>query len=233
MKTRLEYDFTTLEGIFQRPEPLNRFALERMEAVKDLLRDRETYNCPPSCKICCYGSILMSYTEFTYIMLYLQESWPWERIMDLFQMRVGILMDNDGVDTLLCPFLQEEAEKEHCSIYQARPLICRVFGTAAAPCGEPITPADLEESLFYRAYDLLYYGSSRENFIALNLHKNLAIYEAPFALWCLADNSKETRISLYNLIAGEKNSFNAVLYDRDKCNFFVYRNGYKTVLNQK
>ncbi|MGI6329082.1 MAG: YkgJ family cysteine cluster protein [Dethiobacteria bacterium] len=230
MKNKLDYDFTSLEGVFQRPEPLNVFALERMDAVKDLFRDRESYNCPPSCRQCCYGSILMSYTEFNYIMLYLEESWSWEKIIDLFQTKVGLLADNDGTDTLLCPFLQEDAEKEHCSIYRARPLICRVFGTAAAPCGEPITPSAMEESLFYRAYDLLYYGSGRENFIALNLHKNWAIYEAPFALWCLADNSEETRMYLYNLIASQKNSFNAVLYDREECNFFVYRNGYKTIL---
>ena len=232
MKNKLDYDFTSLEGIFQRPEPLNVFALERMGAVKDLLRDRESYSCPPSCRQCCYGSILMSYTEFTYIMLYLQESWSWEKIFALFRTRVGLLTDNDGTGTLLCPFLQEDAEKEHCSIYPARPLICRVFGTTAAPCEEPINPSAMEESLFYRAYDLLYYGHGRENFIALNLHKNWAVYEAPFALWCLADNSKETRIYLYNLIAGQKNSFNADLYDREKCNFFVYRSGYKTILNQ-
>ncbi|NMB41672.1 MAG: YkgJ family cysteine cluster protein, partial [Firmicutes bacterium] len=226
MEGKINYDFLSLEGIFQRPETLNAFAREKMEHVRQILRDYEVYNCPSCCKQCCYGSILMSYTEFTYIMLYIQENWPRERIEKLFRDKVGILQN---ADALLCPFLQEEASEEHCSIYMARPLICRVFGTEAAPCPEPIEPGKLPESLFYHAYNQLYY--SNDNFIALDLDRKWAVFEAPFALWCLADNSKQTRTFLRSYLEEQKESYNAVLYDRSQNIFFAYRNGEKVTLS--
>jgi Fe-S-cluster containining protein len=227
MTDKIDYDFSSLQGIFQRPEPLNTFALERMERVRHLLSDYEVYNCPPYCKQCCYGSILMSYSEFTYIMLYIQKNWSPEKIKKFFQYNVGILQDNGA---LLCPFLREEVGVEHCSIYAARPLICRVFGTKAAPCQEPVEPGELQENLFYHAYNLLYYGN--DNFIALDLDGEWAVFEAPFALWCLADNSGVTRSYLRTLLEERKDSFNAVLYDCGQNNFFVYRGGTKVIISK-
>ncbi|MDO9536668.1 MAG: YkgJ family cysteine cluster protein [Bacillota bacterium] len=229
MNKSLGYDFSTLNGIFQRPEPLNIFALERVERVKGMLKDKEEYNCSSSCKQCCYGSILMSYTEFTYIMLYMEKNWPPQKIENFFRERVGLLQDeNDG--SLLCPFLQEEAGHEHCGIYEARPLVCRIFGTTAAPCQETIEPALLDETLFYQAYDLLYYGG--KSFIALNLDNNWAVYEAPFALWCLADSSHETRKFLRELIELQKETYHAVLYNKKDDHFFVYHEGEMTVISR-
>ncbi|RJX25774.1 MAG: YkgJ family cysteine cluster protein [Dethiobacter sp.] len=227
MAKKIEYDFSSLEGIFQRPEPLNAFALERMERVRHLLRDYEVYNCPPHCKQCCYGSILMSYTEFTYIILYIRKNWSLQKIEKFFRDNVGLLQVNGA---LLCPFLQEEAGIEHCSIYAARPLICRVFGTMAAPCQEPVEPGDLQENLFYQAYNLLYY--SNDILIALNLDREQALFEAPFALWCLADNSEETRGFLRTLLEERKDSFNAVLYDCGQNNFYAYHQGMKVILSK-
>ena len=227
MTEKIEYDFSSLEGIFKRPEHLNEFARERMEHVRHILREYEIYNCPAHCKQCCYGSILMSYTEFTYIMLFIQRNWPSEKIKGLFQHKVGILQDKSA---FLCPFLQEDADVEHCSIYAARPLICRVFGTKASPCPEAIEPAKLPEPLFYYAYDHLYYSS--DNFIALNLDEELSLFEAPFALWCLADNSKETRSFLCTMLEDKGESFNAVLYEQRQKVFFVYRNGEKVMLSR-
>ena len=105
-REKIKYDFSKMRGLFQRPEHLNYFALERMDAVADLLRDKEKYHCPAHCNKCCYGSILMSYTEFTFIMFYIQQNWSAEQIEDLFQERVGLLQNEES---LLCPFLQEDA----------------------------------------------------------------------------------------------------------------------------
>ena len=229
MKKSLGYDFSNLDGIFQRPEPLNAFALERVGRVIGLLKDKEVYNCSPSCKQCCYGSILMSYTEFTYILLYMKKNWSPRKIENLFRERVGLIEDDSG-GSLLCPFLQEEAGREHCSIYEARPLVCRVFGTTAAPCQETIEPALLEETVFYQSYDLLYYGG--KSFIALNLDNNWAVYEAPFALWCLADSSDESREFLRNLIEKRKESYHAVLYNNKDDYFFVYHEGEKNIISR-
>ncbi|MGI6308424.1 MAG: YkgJ family cysteine cluster protein [Dethiobacteria bacterium] len=220
MEKRIAYDFSSLKNIYQRPEPLNAFAWERMAKVCNLLKKYEVYHCLPHCKQCCYGAIIMSYTEFNFIMLHIQERWSAQERRAFFRHNVGRLQDNGS---FLCPFLQEDAAVRHCRIYEARPLICRVFGTAAAPCQEPIEPGLLTENLFYQAYNLLYY--SHNNFIALNLDEEWAIFEAPFALWCLADNSAETREYLRALIEKEKNSFHAVLYDCRENTFFVYRQG--------
>ncbi len=220
MANRIAYDFSSLNNIFQRPEPLNAFARERMGRVCNLLKKYEVYHCLPHCKQCCYGAIIMSYTEFTAIMLYLEERWPDSERSVFFRNKVGLLQDNGQ---LLCPFLQEKAEIRHCCIYEARPLICRVFGTAAAPCQEPIEPGPLAENLFYQAYDLLYYD--RGNFIALNLDEEWALFEAPFALWCLADESSGARQYLRSLIEKKKSSFHAVLYNCHQNYFFVYHEG--------
>ncbi len=227
MAERINYPFNSLGGIFERPEPLDNFARERMEEVKRLLQGSEKYNCPVQCSRCCYGSILMSYTEFNYIILHIGREWlPGERDF-FFRERVGLLQDDS---TLLCPFLREEADREHCSIYPSRPLICRVFGTTAAPCSEPIEQLELEERIFYQAYDLLYYD--RDRFIALVLDHEWALYEAPFALWCLADSGDDSREYLSSLVSEREDSFNAVLYDSNKYEFFTLRKGDKIRLSR-
>ncbi len=222
-ENRINYSFAEMKGIYERPEALNNFARERMERVKRLLKDREKYSCPPSCKLCCYGSILMSYTEFTYIMVNMQENWNMNDLQRIFEQKVGLLQDDRRA--LLCPFLDEKASQKHCLIYHARPLICRVFGTTAAACNEPIEPSFLDEEAFYFAYNLLYY--SGEQFIALNLDEKIALYEAPFALWCLADDSSESRAYLIRLLEIEGDSLQGVLYDRPNNSFFVLEDGFK------
>ena len=219
-RNKLDYAFSKLKALFQRPEQINSFAVERVEAVANMLKEKEKYHCPTDCRLCCYGAILMSYTEFTSIMLYLQNNWRAEQTQELFRERVG-LMQNE--QSLLCPFLQEEAVARHCLIYPARPLICRVFGTTASPCAEDITASVLEEELFYQAYNLLYYAHNQ--FIALSLDEEWALFEAPFAFWCLADSEPESRRFLRFLVAEKGESFKAVFYhQRDKI-FFTYSDG--------
>lgn len=227
MKEKIDYDFCSLSNIFSRPEKLNIFARQRMKAVRELLNDYESFNCFPSCNRCCYGSILISYTEFNYILLYIQEMWSAEEVKELFRKRVGLIQDEK---TVLCPFLKEEESREHCSVYPARPLICRVFGTTAAPCEESIEPLYLPENLFYQAYDLLYYVGN--NFIALHIDREWALFEAPFTFWCLADEGKRERIFLKKLILEKGESYNAVIYDLGKGKFVVYRNGECKVLSR-
>lgn len=224
-RLKIDYDFSKMQGIFNRAQELNDFARERAETVLDLVRDREKYFCPPGCNECCYGSILMSYTEFTFIMLYLQAHWSREQIENLFRERIGLLQNEES---LLCPFLAEEAKTRHCRIYAARPLICRVFGTSASPCNRSINSTHFPEELFYRAYDLFYYGGSQ--FIALNLDEKWSLFEAPFALWCLADDSKESRRFLREFILEKGDSLRAVLYDQQAKTFFHYARGQKVIM---
>lgn len=225
-RQKINYDFTKMKGIFQRPEELNNFALERMEKVAYLLKDKEKYHCPADCNDCCYGSILMSYTEFTLIMLYLQHNWTPEEMAALFRERVGLLQNDES---LLCPFLQEEAGARHCRIYPARPLICRVFGTTASPCKQPVTPSHLNDELFYQAYDLFYYSSGQ--FIALDIDRKWSVYEAPFAFWCLADDSEESRSFLRSFVEEKGDSLRAVLYDQEAKMFFYYSRGNKEIIS--
>ena len=226
MAKRIERDFATANGIFNRPEPLNNFARQKMKEMTALLKDHTGYNCAPSCTNCCYGSILMSYTEFTAITLFLQEHWTTEQMEQLMSNRVGLLKE-DGM--LLCPFLNTDAELEHCRIYPTRPLICRVFGTTAAPCDEDISPSPFSEELFNLTHTLLYYSGSQ--FIALNLNAAWALFEAPFALWCLADNNEADRRFLCKLLEQQGDSFRAVLYDRQEHSFFTLQRGEKNCLN--
>ena len=88
MEGKINYDFLSLEGIFQRPETLNALPGKNGTCQANL-RDYEVYNCPSCCKQCCYSSILMSYTEFTYIMLISRKTGT-ERIEKLFRDKVGI-----------------------------------------------------------------------------------------------------------------------------------------------
>ncbi|MEW5921642.1 MAG: YkgJ family cysteine cluster protein [Bacillota bacterium] len=221
-------DFSDLDGIFKRPETLNSFARQKMLELNYILKDSHIYNCPPACKHCCYGSILMSYTEFSAITLYLQENWSPEQVRELMTQQVGLAKD-DGM--LLCPFLHTEAKREHCSIYPVRPLICRVFGTTAAPCEEEIVPMPLADELFHLGYRLLYYSGNR--FIALNLNAELALFEAPFALWCLADNSETDRRFLCNYLENNGDSLRAVLFDRIRNVFFSLHQGERILLSGK
>ncbi len=224
---KINYSFSKMKGILERPEPLNNFARDRMGQVKHFLEGRENYNCPSSCKHCCYGSILMSYTEFTFIMMFIQKNWSEDYIEWLLEEKIGLLQEDHRY--LLCPFLQENVSKEHCLVYPARPLICRVFGTTAAECGEQIVPSYMEEEILYHAHKLLYY--SGEQFIALNLDEKISLFEAPFTLWCLADDSSESRNYLTRLIEKKKHSFQGVLYENKKHSFYVLENGYKKILS--
>ena len=227
MTSLIPYDFTRLHNLFTRPDSLNEFAHNSMGQVQEMLRHSDNYNCSPSCNRCCYGSILMSYTEFNYIWLYLEQCWSSEQMNVLLQQDVKAFQDDT---TLRCPFLASNKSAEHCKIYQARPLICRVFGTTAAPCEEGIEPAFLDDNLFYRAYDQLYYANNQ--LIALTISDDWALFEATFAFWCLADNDKASRQFLLQFIQNNNDSFHAVLYDLHNRHFFTISKGEHKIISR-
>ena len=227
MTKKIPFDFKSLGNIFTRPEQLNDFARESMGRVHEMLKDRENYNCATWCSQCCYGSILMSYTEFNSILLHLEYAWSIWQVNKLLQDRVGIVQDHS---TMLCPFLDQGKESEHCQIYQVRPLICRIFGTTAAPCNEDIEPVTLEEELFYWAYDQLYYANNQ--FIALTISEDWALFKSPFAFWCLADNDQNSRDYLQQYILENNDSFHAVLYHLKERHFFTIAEGERIIISR-
>ena len=97
----------------------------------------------------------MSYVEFVHLLHVLQGKLSAAGVEKLFARRLGVL---EGGDKLLCPFVDDKKESEHCAVYGDRPLICRVFGTSASPCDEDIVHPYFPDAPFYRAYNLLYYA---------------------------------------------------------------------------
>lgn len=226
MIEQIPYNFTSLQNLFRRPETLNEFAQDRMGKVQEMLRHGKKFSCPPACNRCCQGAILMSYTEFNYIWLYLEQAWSAGQVDLLLRQEIKI-MQNES--TPRCPFLDREKTSEHCSIYQARPLICRVYGTTASPCDENVDPVSLDESMFYRAYDCLYYANNQ--FIALQLDEDWALFKAPFAFWCLADHDDASRLFLRRFIQQRQDSCHAVLYDRQQGSFFTLSKGERKTIS--
>lgn len=190
------------------------YARQQMDRVRHVLRDMPAYACPAPCSLCCHGSILMSYVEYLSIVAALQDRLGVDGLIELFEERLGVLQDEEK---LLCPFLNKEKNAEHCTIYHDRPLICRVFGTSASPCDEDIPHPPFPESAFYRAYHLLYYVEDG-SFIGLPLTDRLALYEAPFDIWAIADSGMtEELMALFE----NHGSMRAVVCDVPENRFFT------------
>ena len=213
---KLTFTFKEIhKEVLAKPADMTEYACKQMNAVQRVLKDMPDYTCPHSCNDCCHGSILMSYVEYVGILLGLQTRFTPQELEKLFADRLGIL-EEEG--KLLCPFVQDDREKEHCAIYTDRPLICRVFGTTASPCSiMEIEPAHLPEAPFYRAYNMLYYMEDG-SFIGLQLTDDLALYEAPFDIWAIADSGRtEELIDLFH----EHGSMRAVICDVLQNRFFT------------
>lgn len=202
-----------LDEVKEKPADMAEYAKQQMERVSETLHDMPPYACPSSCSNCCHGSILMSYVEYINILLHLHDT-DEDLLTHLFTSRLGVLED-DG--KLLCPFVRDEKEKEHCAIYMERPLICRVFGTSASPCEEDIDHPKFPDELFYHAYNMLYYMSDG-SFIGLPLTDNLVLYEAPFDIWAVADSGRTSELMD---IFKEHGSMRSVLYDLVGNRFFT------------
>lgn len=183
---KLAFDFQAiLASILDKPADMFEYGREQLDRVRQLLQTMPAYACPSSCRLCCHGSILISYVEYVHILQCLRENLNADELTELFVQRLGVLEE----DKLLCPFVNDRKEAEHCAIYYDRPLICRVYGTTAAPCAEEISHPRFPLAPFYQAYNLLYYLADG-SFIGLPLQDGLALFEAPFAIWAAADSGK-------------------------------------------
>lgn len=212
---KLKFDFEEIAAsVLHKPEDMTEYAKKQLDRVRVLLQDMPAYTCPPSCSLCCHGSILMSYVEYIAVMQCLKERLSDTALLELFRKRLGVLEDKGK---LLCPFLNDDKEAQHCGIYHDRPLICRVYGTTASPCEEEIEHPHFPEAPFYHAYNLLYYVEDG-SFIGLPLSEELALYEAPFDLWMIADSGKTA--ALMELFA-EHGSMRAVICDVPANRFFT------------
>jgi Fe-S-cluster containining protein len=220
---KIQFPFAQiLAEIRHKPVDMITYAQRQMELVREKLQSLPAYNCAPSCNDCCHGSILMSYVEYVNIIAHLGV-WDEKRLQELFASRLGILEDENK---LLCPFVSDELPNQHCAIYSERPLICRVFGTSAAPCQEEIKHPHFPDRLFYQAYDLLYYKDG--GFIGLPLGEGLALYEAPFDVWAIADSG---RVNELMDILAKHGSMRAVLCDTLQNRFFVLADGERRYLD--
>ncbi len=215
---KIDYDFgCLLEQVRNKPGDMTAYAGRQAALAAEKLKTMPPYSCPVHCNSCCHGSILMSYVEYVHILSRLV-TWEEEPLHRLFRERMGRLSD-DG--KLLCPFLLAENPVKHCAVYGERPLICRVFGTTAAPCPEDIEYPHFSEQLFCQAYELLYYGEDG-GFIGLPLPGGLVLFKAPFALWVLADAGRgEDLLSLTK----KHGAMHALFYDSAEDRFFTIKEG--------
>lgn len=218
---KLHFNFTEIvDNVINKPADMLDYARRQMDGVRELLRDMPDYTCPPSCRECCHGSILMSYVEYINVLQGLRERYGPEGLAEIFRERLGVL-EEDG--KLLCPFVNDEKAAQHCGIYHERPLICRVFGTTASPCEEEIDHPHFPEGPFYRAYNQLYYVEDG-SFIGLPLTEGLALYEAPFDIWAIADSGQvEELMALF----AEHGSMRAVICDLVEDTYFTVLPGGK------
>lgn len=217
---KIEFAFAQVARIIlNKPAEMTEYALQQISAAAcAVLSGMPPYACRPSCNRCCHGTILMSYVEFVYLLHALQKKLGSAGVEKLFATRLGVL-EEEG--KLLCPFVDDSKEAEHCTIYADRPLICRVFGTSASPCDEDIAHPYFPDALFHRAYNQLHYTADG-SFIGLPLRENLVLYEAPFDLWAVADSGHEAE--LMKLLA-RYGGMRSVLCDLAENRFFTVEKG--------
>jgi Fe-S-cluster containining protein len=215
MMAKLTFTFSEIvDYICKKPEDMESHARQQMDVMRRLLKTMPAYTCPEECNRCCHGSILMSYVEYVNIITAIRERGGAEELARLFASRLGVL-EKEG--KLLCPFVSDDKEKEHCTIYHERPLICRIFGTSASPCDEEIDFPHFPEGLFFRAYNGFYYTEDG-SFIGLPLTDELALYKAPFDIWAIADSGHTD--ALMSLIE-EHGSMLAVICDVPANRYFT------------
>jgi Fe-S-cluster containining protein len=216
---KIDFAFAQVaRAVLDKPADMTEYATQRMKAACEVLSGMSLYACPPACNSCCHGTILMSYVEYVHLLHVLHGKLGAAGVEKLFARRLGVL-EQEG--KLLCPFVDDEKEAGHCTVYGDRPLICRVFGTSASPCGEDIAPPYFPEARFHDAYNLLHYTEDG-SFVGLPLTETLVLYEATFDLWAIADSGHGAE--LLSLFAG-CGSMRSVLYDLVEDRFFTMKKG--------
>lgn len=212
---KLDFAFADIiDDVSEKPPDMELYARQQMDSMRKMLKDMPVYACPAPCNRCCHGSILMSYVEYISIIAALRGRGGREKIAELFTSRLGNMA---AAGKLLCPFVSEEKNAEHCDIYDHRPLICRVFGTSASPCKEDIAHPHFPAATFYRTYNNLYYLEDG-SFIGLPLTETLALYEAPFDIWAIADSGRTMELMA---IFEQHGSMRAVICNLPPARFFT------------
>lgn len=107
-------------GCYERLKNIQLF-YDYVSTLLESFSKEENIHCPHSCGECCKHYMPdLTVAEAEYIALFLMET----NRVDEFYSRI-----ERGVD--YCPMYNEESNY-HCSIYQARGLICRLFGSACS-----------------------------------------------------------------------------------------------------
>ncbi len=223
---RLPFDYGDIKVPSSIDPLVSAEAVKRFKHMEENLRQMPEYSCAETCSECCFGTILMSYYEYVFIMDYLREKATEEELEKLIIERLGTLKEGKA---LLCPFLLDDNLKQHCSIYSIRPLICRVFGTEAAPCHKNISFVPFSEDMFNKAHDSIYYDEVGE-FNGFFLREDLVLYQGPFDFWFLANTSEANAEALADFMEEQGSSLGAVLFDLKESNLFALKEGNKIIL---
>jgi len=182
--------------------------------------DITCFGCPVNCSECCNDTILMSYCEYNLILYHLTTTWNKERLFHLYSKRLGLL--NPQTKSLICPFsnLLASSNEKHCSIYQARPWICRSFGTNGSLCNKInniniITQNDFD----FVTSKLIYRGKS------IRLNNNFSLLMGTFDMWVIADSEKANALKLFSLIKDKSLNLMSKLYDINKRQILTIKHG--------
>ena len=217
---RLPIDYTALKGLPPPDGETLATARARMAQAEELLEGAPPCHCPADCCDCCQGTILMSYYEYVTILDYLLKEAP-AAVPGLLTDRLGVLKEGRA---LLCPFLQDGFSQRHCSIYPARPLICRVYGTLAAPCHLGIESAHLGEDTYDRAHKKVHLDEDGE-LTGLYLDDDLVLCQAPFDLWLLVDLEGPPAAAVLAYFREDGESLGAVLLNPARGQLFALQDG--------
>ncbi len=124
------------------------------KSIDEASRALPPFACRKGCTACCYSPLTITALEWRFLhahLLELDEN-EWERIVDAAELVRPLLPElvkqhREGIGAILqmqCPFLIDGA----CSVYAARPLICRAFGKTFIDKGIGAPPGDDEPRLF-------------------------------------------------------------------------------------
>lgn len=121
------------------------------QTARDHVKNRERIDCQAGCDFCCIVNVAVLLPEAKSIIDYLVHTRCEEELSELYQALCQLERDTRWLDDeerimsrLKCAFLDGEG---HCSIYPARPLLCRsVTSTDAAACRDALAMVALGEN---------------------------------------------------------------------------------------
>lgn len=112
-------------------QTLQEASVSRMELTQEFLRQAYAepgrVSCRKGCSNCCYHPVMMSVLEGITLFRWLQDNGMWTRalkaqLQDAQSRTWGLSIEVWALSAQPCPFLQDS----QCSIYEGRPMACRV-----------------------------------------------------------------------------------------------------------